>query len=257
MELIYVPLLKTQRELYRLPIGMDRFREYLDTLIDKDADDVKLPLSGMNPMGKDHVPAFLDALMAMDADAIASASVERARAELAAESGTLLESGTFRICLVAVDDFKGGWTNRYSVELAHLLGERDMHKRGWLTVPLWTSETYSTAKVAASVLACIRRKAYAQRHGYPEILGDILTQETAVMAAIPERGAMGAALDAEDEAYTREVLRPLAGATDAPTLIAALFGDEAARQLGHAPLGLSARAGLKLALTAAGGDPLA
>ena len=257
MELIYQPLLQIQRDLYRLPIGMDRFREYLDTLLDKDADDVKLPLSGMNPMAKNHVPAFLDALVAMDADAIAAASVERARAASihpAAESGALLESGTFRIGLVATDDLMGGWTNRYAVELAHLLGERDMHKRGWLTVPLWTSETYTTGKVAASVLACIHRKAYAQRHGYPENLGEILAQEKAVMAAIPERGAMGTALDAEEAAYTREVLRSLSDATDAPTLIAALFGDEAARQLGHEPLGLSARAGLRLALTAAGGD---
>jgi hypothetical protein len=254
MEQIYLLLLQTQRDLYRLAMGMDRFREYLDTLIDKDADDIRLPLSGMNPMGQDHVPSFLDALLAMDADATAVASVGRARAETAGESGVphesaaYHESGAYRICLVATDDLKGGWTNRYAVELGNLLGERDLHKRGWLTVPLWTSETYTTAKVAASVLACVHRKAYAQCHGYPENLGGILAQETAVMAAIPERGEMGTALDAEEAAYTWEALRTLYGASDPPTLIAALFGDEAARQLGHSPLGLSPRAGLMLAL---------
>jgi hypothetical protein len=40
MDLEYVPLLKTQRDIYRLPRGMERFREYLDALIDKDADDI-------------------------------------------------------------------------------------------------------------------------------------------------------------------------------------------------------------------------
>jgi hypothetical protein len=147
MRLEYLPLPRIQRDLHRLPIGMDRFREYLDALIDKDADDIKLPLSGMNPMGKAHVPAFLDALLAMDADGAAAAAVEGARADPAA--GT----GAYRLCLVATDDYQGGWTNRYSVELGHLLGDRDMRKRGWLTVPLWTSEIYTPAKVAASALA--------------------------------------------------------------------------------------------------------
>ncbi len=245
MRLEYVPLLQTQRDLYRLPIGMDRFRAYLDTLVDKDADDIRLPLSGMNPMGKEHVPAFLDALLAMDADNAAAAAVERAHTAIACPAAG---PERFRVCLVATDDLLGGWTNRYAVELRYLLGERDLHKRGWLTVPLWTGETYTKAKVAASVLACIHRTAYAHRHGYPETLGDVLGQEAAVMAAIPERGALGAALDAEEAAYTAEALRPLSGASDAPTLIAALFGDEAARQLGHPPLGLSPRAGLALAI---------
>lgn len=247
MRLEYLPLLRIQRDLHRLPIGMDRFREYLDALIGKNADDIKLPLSGMNPMGKEHVPAFLDNLMAMDADGAAAAAVERARADLIAESGA------YRVCLVATDDFLGGWTNRYTSELAHLTDQRDMRKRGWLTIPLWTSENYNPAKVAASTLACIHRTAYAQRHGYPQNLGDVLAQERAVMAAFADAAALGPRLDGEEAAYTREVLRPLSGATDAPTLIAALFGDGAARQLGHAPLGLTERAGLALALTDAGG----
>ena len=252
MELAYLPLLRTQRDLYRLPLGMDRFREYLDTLIDKAADDIKLPLSGMNPMGKEHVPAFLDGLISMDAEGAASAAVDRARADLAAEPGR------YRVCLVATDDLLGGWTNRYASELAHLMDQRDLRKRGWMTVPMWTSEAYTPAKAAASVLACIHRTAYAQRHGYPETLGDILAQERAVMAAVPSAAgaaALGRGLDGEEAAYTREALRPLYGASDPPTLIAALFGDEAARQLGHPPLGLSERAGLALARADAVGGP--
>jgi hypothetical protein len=246
MELAHLPLLRTQRDLYRLPLGMERFREYLDALIDKAADDIKLPLSGMNPMGKEHLPAFLDGLISMDAEGAASSAVDRARADLAAEPGR------YRVCLVVEDDLRGGWTNRYASELAHLMDQRDMRKRGWLTVPLWTSETYTPAKVASSVLACIHRTAYAQRHGHPASLGDVLAQERAVMTAISSAAgaaALGRGLDREEAAYTREALRPLHGASDMPTLIAALFGDEAARQLGHAPLGLSERAGLALALT--------
>jgi hypothetical protein len=48
--------------------------------------------------------------------------------------------------------------------------------------------------------------------------------------------------------YTREVLTPLLDREDMPALVAALFGDAAARELGYEPLGLSPRAGLALAL---------
>ena len=62
MRLDYVPLLKIQRDLYELPRGFERFREYLRTMTDPESGDLKFPLVAMNPMGKDHVTALLDAL---------------------------------------------------------------------------------------------------------------------------------------------------------------------------------------------------
>src|SRR4051812_29048824 len=53
--LTHVPLLAVQRELYDLPRGMDRFRKYLGVMTGG-TDDIVLPLGGMNPMGKHHVP---------------------------------------------------------------------------------------------------------------------------------------------------------------------------------------------------------
>ena len=41
MHLEYVPLLKMQRDLYRLPRGMDRFHEYLRTMVNDQGDDLK------------------------------------------------------------------------------------------------------------------------------------------------------------------------------------------------------------------------
>jgi hypothetical protein len=245
MDFEYVPLLTVQRDLYRLPRGPERFREYLRTLIDKDANDMRLPLTSMNPMGKDHLPVFLDALLAMDADAAGARAVERTRGALAAEPGS------FRACLVVADDLMGGWTNRYTSELALLTDQSAFRKRGWVTVNLWTSETYSYPRVEGETAACLFRTAYAQRHGYAKTLGDIIGQETDTAArmreAVPEWDGSESFLDEEEAAYTREILAPLSDHEDTPTLIATLFGDEAAKQLGHAPLGLSRRAGLRLA----------
>jgi hypothetical protein len=58
------------------------------------------------------------------------------------------------------------------------------------------------------------------------------------------------ALDDGELAYTGEVLTPLLERDDRPTVIAALFGDAAARKLGHPPLGLARNAGLEWAASA-------
>jgi hypothetical protein len=53
MNLDYVPLLSLQRDLYRIPRGMERFHAYLCTMIDRTTNDLRVPIVAMNPMGKD------------------------------------------------------------------------------------------------------------------------------------------------------------------------------------------------------------
>jgi len=239
MKLEYVPLLRVQRDLYQLPRGFDRFRDYLRTMIDPDTADLKLPLVAMNPMGKEHLPQLLDRLLAFDADGVAAQATAEAQAALTAQPGT------FKVTLVLSDDALGGWTNRYTSEFGHRYGEQSYYKRGWTTPLVWTSETHTPELVRKEVLTCLYRLAYIQQHGYAHTLGDLLAQEGAVMALA---GATAPTLDSEDREYTREVLAPYLHATEQPTLIVALFGDTAARELGYPPMGLSPRAGLALAL---------
>jgi hypothetical protein len=68
-------------------------------------------------------------------------------------------------------------------------------------------------------------------------------------------GCSGPTLDAEDIAYTREVLSPYLDADDMRTCIECLFGDAAARTLGFTPRGLTPWAGLALALHDARPNP--
>lgn len=51
MKLEFVPLLQVQRDLYRMPRGMERFRAYIQTMVDPETKDLQLPLVAMNPMG--------------------------------------------------------------------------------------------------------------------------------------------------------------------------------------------------------------
>jgi hypothetical protein len=244
MKLEYVPLLQVQRDLYKMPRGFERFQEYLRTMIDPNTGDLKLPLVAMNPMGKDHLPPFLDKLLEMNADG------EAARATSEAQSALASEPGNYKVCLVVSDDLRGGWTNRYTTELDYRFRQKAYYKRGWIAGILWTSETYTPEQVREEVQLCLFRVAYIQRHGYARTLSEMLAQESYAMSQTARRmaGSTAPALDPDDLAYTREVLATYLDKTDQPTVIAALYGDVAAQQLGYPPLGLSPRAGLALAL---------
>jgi hypothetical protein len=260
MKLDYVPLLRVQRELHDLPIGMDRFRAYLRTIWSPaDADGELIPMLLMNPMGKAHVAALLDALITLDADGVAARAVEELAVLLADEPGEC------KVALVVADDLMGGGTNRYDYEFTLRFGLADPRLRAgppspvgrdlprwskhfWLSCPLWSSEAPSERAVREAVFTAAHRVAYVQRFGPARTLRDMIAQEGQVMATA---GCVGPVLDDDDIAYTREVLAPLLDADDMRTAIECLFGDPAGRTLGFTPRGLSPWAGLALALHAA------
>ncbi len=239
MKLEYISLLQTERDLYNLPHGMKRFQEYLKTMQDPETKDLKLPLSSLNPMGKEHVPEFLDRLLSIDADG------EGQKATAATAKHLSADAGEYNVCLVVSDDLKGGWTNRYTAEFEYRFRQHAYYRRGWLPVLLWTSESYSPQSIRNEVSASIFRVAYVNQHGEAHNLRDMSRQEGLVLS---QSQIKTPTLDAADLEYTRQVLEPYLASTDQPTVLTALFGDSAARQLGYPSLGLSDRAGLALAL---------
>ncbi len=218
---------------------MERFRAYLRTMVDANTGDLELPLVAMNPMGKDHVAVLLDSLMGVDADAVAEAAVAAVRQHLKDEPGR------FRVSVVVADDAHGGWTNRYASEFSHRFEEMALYKRGWVIGILWTSETSTLTTVRQEVVAAVHRAAHIQRHGAARTLREMLEQEGEAMALA---GCAEPELGTDDLLYTRQVLEPLLDASDRATVMACLFGDDAANALGYRPHGLSHRAGLALAL---------
>ena len=239
MTFTFVPLLRVQRELYAMPRGMERFREYIKTMVDAETGELALPLVAMNPMGKDHVPALIDEYLALGAEEIAESATAQAIALQTSDRW-------YRLALVVSDDLKGGWTNRWASEYSHRIEGAAITKRGWLVGILWTSEPASAQNVRDAVLTSIHRAEYLQTHAAPATLGEMLDQEGYAMA---RAGCTTPQLDDDDLAYTRSVITPHLGATDRATVIACMFGDRAAAALGYPPQGLSDRAGLALALS--------
>jgi hypothetical protein len=265
MNLDYVPLLRVMREIHSIPRGqppdfngMKRFRHFVRTIFPRkkngeiDENAVYLiPLLAINPMAKDHVTALLDAYLAMDADGLGA----RVAAEVAVRVADV--PGEFKVGLVVADDLMGAGTNRYNEEFTFRFGPGQFRSRGrppkrsrwlkdyWLTGVLWSSESPSERAVREAILTAAHRVAYMHQHGPARTLRAMLAQEGQVMALA---GCSGPTLEAEDIAYTRELVIPHLDAEDTRTCIECLFGDAAARTLGFTPRGLSPWAGLALAL---------
>ena len=85
MPLSFLPLLQIQRDIYAMPRGMERFREYIKTMTNPETGDLAVPLVTMNPMGKDHVPALIDEYLALDAEGVARSAIAGIDASLARE----------------------------------------------------------------------------------------------------------------------------------------------------------------------------
>src|SRR5688572_3533769 len=201
MQLTHVPLLRVQRELYTMPRGMDRFREYIKTMTDTETGDLALPLVAMNPMAKDHVPALIDEYIALGAEEIAQDAVNNVRRATA----LAVAGNEFKVALVVSDDLKGGWTNRWASEFSHRIEYAAITRRGWLVGILWTSEPASGQNVRDAVLTSIYRAEYLQTHAAPRTLGEMLDQEGYAMA---RAGCATPQLDDDDLAYTRSVIKP-------------------------------------------------
>jgi hypothetical protein len=242
LRLSFLPLLGIQRDLYALPRGMERFREYIRTMTDAETGELALPLVAMNPMGKDHIPALLDAYIQLGAEKIAADAVDEFRRGGSFDPPSDRE---FKVALVVSDDLKGGWTNRWASEYSHRIESQAFLKRGFITGLLWTSEPASANSVREAILTSLYRADYLQSHPFPKTLGEMLAQEGDAMA---RAGCTSPALDSDDLAYTRTVIEPHLGATDRATVMACLFGDTAANALGYPPQGLTDRAGFAMAL---------
>ena len=217
MRLRYVPLLQLQCQLQGLPRDYARFQQYLRTVMNPEGTGPELvPLLLANPMARDHVTALLDELLALDADGVAARSAPEALA------GLDQLPGDYDIGLVVVDDLMGGWTNRYAAEYTIRFQSgpppeqrpRWMTTRPWVYGVLWSSEPASKRSAREAILTAIYRMAYVQQHGLARTLRSMLAQEGHVMAAA---GCTSPTLDADDIAYTREVLLPFLDADDMRT----------------------------------------
>lgn len=238
MQLEVLATLAALRELYSQPRDPARFRRYLE-LLTGGGDDLALPITAANPMARPHVLAHVEALLALDAEAVVAE-------ELTALAGRADEPGRLRVAVVVADDIAGGWTNRYTTDAQHRFESAGFLVRDFAAVLLFVSEPPTLDRLREEARSCVHRATYQRANGRPRTLLDHLRQEREVLT----RANASFPLAPLDEGVRARV-RGHGTASDPPTIYACLYGDEAARQLGYAPLGLPPWAGLALARSGA------
>jgi hypothetical protein len=248
MKFELVPILEKLRDLYLIPRGPDRFQAYIDLATGgatASKDIAYPPLITVNPMAKEHALEFVESWISLGAEDVARTVLEDANVRLR----SVPYSQTINVGLSVLDDLKGGWTNRTFNDAARFKTAESLEKTGWVCVPLWTSETPKLEELRTVVLEFACRAAFAVQHGDPKTLREMMAQEGAV-AAFANRLLEFDNLESQQEEleYSRAVIAPHLESTHQPTVIACLYGDEAAKELGYPPLGLSKNAGFQLAL---------
>ncbi|MGI8747697.1 MAG: hypothetical protein ACR2J4_05010 [Deinococcus sp.] len=254
MRLTVHPILQGLRTVYEVGelYSMERFLAY--TTLASDGPEL-LPLGDFSPMGR-RQPEYLDALLAIDAERLAAKDAREIEIEL------VDVQADFRLVLVVADQPNNGWTQRWLTDAAWRFGpektptQRPEHR--WVTLQLWTHVTPTPAYLRSQLRGAVMRAAWRIRHGLPRTLGEMMRQEGAALAF---GGGLFAGepltQEPDERVYTRQVLAPLLQSDHWPTLFAALYGDEAAREVRFPPLGLGPLAGLALALAERVQDPSA
>jgi hypothetical protein len=243
MKFELVPILEKLRDLYLIPRGPDRFGAYIDLATggaQTSADVTLPPLVTVNPMAKEHALEFVESWISLEVEKVAQAVLEEANARLE----SVEYPKTVKVGLSVLDDLKGGWTNRTFNDAARFKVGKSLEKTGWLCVPVWTSEIPNLGALRMVVLESACRAAFVVQHGDPKSLRDMIQQEGFV-AAFANRSLE---FDQEELEYSRAVIETHLESTHQPTVIACLYGDEAAKELGYPPLGLSKNAGFQIAL---------
>ncbi len=155
-------------DLYSIPRSPARFQEYLSLLQGGKKGDLNLPISGFNPMAKEHILQKLAELKELSAEQIITDTVEGINRTFSEEE----PNTTFRMVLNLADDLKGAWTNRYTTDYDSKFKINALVNRAFCTPYFWTSEIYTEQLIRTRTLECIFRTINWVQHPKPKTLKD-------------------------------------------------------------------------------------
>jgi len=214
------PVLDLMLEFYEHPRNQERFDLYLKMLQGNSKGDMELPIGGYNPMAKEHINEKLRELKKLDAERII------------AESLTVIScEKNFEVVVNLADDLLGGWTNRFTTDYQSKFQLNPLIERGFCTPYFWSGEGYSVELIRERAISQAYRTIYFSEHGKPETLEQHMSQENWVN----EKSGITKIEDPKVELLYNSIKHT----SNYSTIIAFLYGDEAAESLGFKPLGHS------------------
>ena len=215
MAVSVTPLLGRMTEIYNLSLqggaGSERFQAYVE------ACKSGIPMHGYNPMTSAPVLDVISALVGIEAEQLVATSATETAEQLGHDADEVMY-----LTIAA----PGMWTDRLATEVEHrLLGKDPASVLWWLDLP------FTTAGLTAEAVAQTVRLISYRRNGPPTNLKEAVRQEgaAALLSGVSPRLDRGAA-----EAYDI-----LSNDSSLSSMVAFLYGDDAANAMGFTPLALA------------------
>jgi hypothetical protein len=168
-----LPTIDIMLALYQKPRSMERFKEYIQLLQGGTKGDLAFPITGFNPMAKEHVVQKLTELKEIGAEKI----IEQTLKEISTKFPSPGNPAVFKVALNLMDDLKGGWTNRYTSDYDSKFKLNALIKRHFCTPIFWTSEKYTQELITERVTEYLLRTIYWFTASKPQTLKDHIEQE--------------------------------------------------------------------------------
>lgn len=237
-----LPILDVMLEFYSAERTPQRFQEYLKLIYDRQQDSLKLPLPFFNPMAREHVPEQLQNLRALEAESIMGQCCLEVNQQL--DTFNLPEDLSFQVCLSLSDDLKGGWTNQFSTHFGNSFLPKGLFNHQYCTPLFWTSETHDSALARQRTLETLWRTVFQLKNGFALDLAEHLEQEAFVQQQLDWKPGH---IEYSLMNQVKSTFLKNKNSESQATLIAFLYGDVAAEELGYSPLGLAPYQGFELA----------
>ena len=227
------------KDLYQLPRNRERFERYLYMLQGANKDDMILPISAFNPMGKELALNKLESLIEFDAEGIARQCLAQINSEI-----NLLDNRVFQVAINLIDDVEGSWSNYAVTDYKSKFEFEGLYKRNFCTPIFWTSETVNEKIINQRIKEYVSRTIYWLDKGKPETLQDCLEQEVYVNMTCRTQSSniQMSSLKMVKEYYTQNII-----SSDYNLKVNFFYGDELTRELNFPVYGIPKNGGFELA----------
>jgi len=156
MEFTVLPVIDAMIELYGKPRTVERFQEYLKKLLGETKGDLAFPISGFNPMAKEHILEHLKELKKVGAEQI----MEDSLVDINKKFNGQFSNRIFKVALNLSDDLKGGWTNRFTSDYDSKFKMNGLLSRDFCTLLFWTSEKILPQEISRRTQEYVFRTIY-------------------------------------------------------------------------------------------------
>jgi hypothetical protein len=168
-----LPTIDVMVNLYEKPRDAARFQAYLKRLQGDSKGDLVMPIAGFNPMAKSHLLEKLTQLKDIQAETI----IKKTLLDLNKKLKPATTAPIFKVALNILDDWQGGWTNRFTSDYDSKFKLNALIKRQFCTPIFWSSESYSDILVRQRTLETAFRTIYRWNYPKPCTLKEHVEQE--------------------------------------------------------------------------------